>query len=339
VTDTDTQVAPAAPPVTITLYGRHGHVNPYRQGFAHTGGGNIDVAQPAPDTVVLTMTGVAVAGAHPCKPSAAGITCDLEQCFEVTFEKPDVKAAKLTVEGRVIGLLRSHRHGGSAEQGQACATVTCGERPLLSLCVPVHAVTGGDNLSVNCHDGPAGVPVTAGKYTLRQAFHVGAAHPRTALPCKAASAEFAPDPALDPLWISYWEPFHGALKANFGFQVTLRVVPTEISSNLPGSWETRGRASSVGQVAICSAAFAKCMNARALTPSPMNPDPTALGPISLAAGRRLRSECCSGTAPFGGKLVGTPSGAGRHVAPLPWNRACVGDGHPNGKGREACSGV
>jgi hypothetical protein len=45
------------------------------------------------------------------------------------------------------------------------------------------------------------------------------------LPCKAASAEFAPDPALDPLWISYWEPFHGATKKDFGFQITLKVAP------------------------------------------------------------------------------------------------------------------
>jgi hypothetical protein len=226
VTITVTQAAATAPPVTITLNRREGRVNPYRQGFAHTGGGNIHGAQPAPDTVVIVMTGVAVAGAHPCKPSAAGIACDLEQCFEVAFERPEVKAAQLTVDGRVIGLLRSHRHGGTAEQGQACAAVTCGETALVSLCLPLHAVAGGDNLSVNCHDGPAVVPVTPGKYTLRQTFHVGAAHPRTALPCKAASAEFAPEPALDPLWISYWEPFHGAIKANFGFQVTLRVAPT-----------------------------------------------------------------------------------------------------------------
>ena len=41
---------------------------------------------------------------------------------------------------------------------------------------------------------------------------------------KASSAEFAPDPALDPLWISYWEPFHGAAKKDFGFQVTLKVA-------------------------------------------------------------------------------------------------------------------
>jgi hypothetical protein len=41
----------------------------------------------------------------------------------------------------------------------------------------------------------------------------------------AASAEFAPDPALDPLWISYWEPFHGAAKKDFGFQLTMKVAP------------------------------------------------------------------------------------------------------------------
>jgi len=28
---------------------------------------------------------------------------------------------------------------------------------------------------------------------------------------------------FDPLWISYWEPFHGANKKDFGFQVTVKV--------------------------------------------------------------------------------------------------------------------
>ena len=65
----------------------------------------------------------------------------------------------------------------------------------------------------------------AGKYTLRQQFGVQASHPKKLLPCKAASAEFAPDPALDPLWISALEPFHGAQKKDFGFQVTIKVEP------------------------------------------------------------------------------------------------------------------
>ena len=48
--------APApSPAVTITLGPRHGHVTPQRVGFTHTGGGNIDVAQPAPDTVAKSF--------------------------------------------------------------------------------------------------------------------------------------------------------------------------------------------------------------------------------------------------------------------------------------------
>ena len=63
-----------------------------------------------------------------------------------------------------------------------------------------------------------------GTYTLHGTLVLSATHPRS-LCGKPASAEFAPDPALDPLWISYWEPFHGVMKKDFGFQVTIKVVP------------------------------------------------------------------------------------------------------------------
>src|SRR5437879_6465009 len=85
--------------------------------------------------------------------------------------------------------------------------------------------TGGGNLTINDRRGPLTASVGAGDYRLRQTFAVTASHPRSAKLCKAASAEFAPDPALDPLWISYWEPFHGAAKKDFGFQVILKVAP------------------------------------------------------------------------------------------------------------------
>jgi hypothetical protein len=64
--------------------------------------------------------------------------------------------------------------------------------------------------------------VTPGKYTLHQTFAL-AAHINNCV-CKRPSAEFAPDPALDPLWISYREPFHGIAKKDFGFQVILKVA-------------------------------------------------------------------------------------------------------------------
>jgi hypothetical protein len=217
-----------APPVTIAIGSRKGAATPTRQGFTHTGGGNIDVAQPSPDTVVITMTGVAVAGAHPCKESTATLTFDLMQDLEVVFEKPEVKRAKLTVEARVIGLLRSHERGGGtatiATPGQA--TVLDGNnKALVTVALPVHSVCGGENESVNNRETSEGVSIKAGKYTLHQAFALSATHPRSLKLCKAASAEFAPDPALDPLWISAFEPFHGAAKKDFGFQVTVKVSP------------------------------------------------------------------------------------------------------------------
>src|SRR5438128_944585 len=86
VTITVTPTPPSTPDVSIRLLDRHGHAVPIRQGFTHTGGGNVIVDQPAADTVVITMTGVAVAGGHPCKASVAAFDFDLKQCFEVIFE-------------------------------------------------------------------------------------------------------------------------------------------------------------------------------------------------------------------------------------------------------------
>src|SRR5581483_8588361 len=82
VTITVTPAPTAAPPVSIVLGPRQASVTPQRAGFTHTGGGNIDVAQPSPDTVVITMTGVCVAGAHPCKDSMATLCFDLCQTFD-----------------------------------------------------------------------------------------------------------------------------------------------------------------------------------------------------------------------------------------------------------------
>jgi hypothetical protein len=222
------QVTPATaspPAVSLTPGPRHGHVTPSRGGFTHTGAGNIDVAQPAPDTLVVTMTGVTVAGGHPCKDSAAAMHFDLSQSIEVSFDNPKVKKAKLAIEGRVIGLLRSECKGrGSASEGPGCATISAEQAALVTLGVPEHAVAAGENLSVNDHAGPVEVPVQPGKYLLHQTFIISTAHARSLWLTKAASAEFAPDPALDPLWISYWEPFHGAVKKDFGFQITIKVA-------------------------------------------------------------------------------------------------------------------
>jgi hypothetical protein len=210
---TVTTAAAAPPPVSITLYERHGHVTPYKGKCAHTGGGLIDVTTPTSDTVIVTMSGAVIANSD--------MKFDLDQCFEVSFDDPKIKKAKLTIEGRVIGLLRGEKKGG-AEYADACAHLSTCNTEIIGVCVPPHGVGNCESLAVNDHDGPKSVPVIPGKYTLHQTFGISA-HSEGCL-CKRSSAEFAPDPALDPLWISYWDPFHGVKKETFGFQVILKVA-------------------------------------------------------------------------------------------------------------------
>jgi hypothetical protein len=210
------------PAVSILLTDRQGRVVPLRSGSTRSGGGAIDVAQPSPDVVVVTLTGVVVAHDHPFWESSASMTFELEQCFDVVFAGDGVKGAKLTVEGRLIGLLRSGARG-AASEGGGSATVRRGDVALLSVCTPDHAVAGGDNLAVNDHGGPRSVPVGPGPHVLQQSWQLTATHDK-ALLGKASAAEFAPDPALDPQWISVQEPFHGFAKKDLGFQIILRVA-------------------------------------------------------------------------------------------------------------------
>jgi hypothetical protein len=220
--------AAAAPPLSITLYERHGHVTPNKGKCTHTGGGLIDVASPSPDTVLVTMSGAVVANSE--------MKFELDQVFEVSFDDPKVKRAKLLIEGRVIGLLRGEKKG-CAEYDEACATVACAPVELVTVWVPTHKVCGCDNLSVNDHDGPKATAIAATKYTLHQTFRIAAQ--TDSYVCKRPSAEFAPDPALDPLWISYHEPFHGVKKDTFGFQVIMKVVP-DTAEPVPPPVEKKG---------------------------------------------------------------------------------------------------
>src|SRR5947207_268673 len=94
---------------------------------------------------------------------------------------------------------------------------------VLSLRAPAHSVAGGEGLAVNDQSGAVTVPIRPGRYVLSQTWELTATYAQ-ALLGKAAAAEFAPEPVLDPLWVSRREPFHGAAKKDFGLQVTIRVA-------------------------------------------------------------------------------------------------------------------
>lgn len=216
-------------PVFLILGPGHGTAQPLLHGCAaRTGAGNIHITQPAPDTISVVMTGGAVARGGACHDASATIDFELTQCFEVAFNDPKVKSAKLILWGRQVGLLRSGllcctKKGGAAEiSTPGLATVSCADTRVLALELPPRSVAGGLNLSVHDREGPVYVPVMPGKYTLHQVFGISASHCHGIF-CKPASAEFAPE-SLEEDWLGHREPFHKAEKKDFGFHVILKVA-------------------------------------------------------------------------------------------------------------------
>jgi hypothetical protein len=196
---------------------RHAEVTPVRSGCTCVGGGNIDVRQPGADTILVTLTGAVVATGHPCG-SAAVMDFDLDQAFDVAGGP-----GKLSLELEAVGVLRGGRIAAAAQGG--CAAVLIGGKEIVAAALPDRSVGGGENLTVADRAAPEDVAVTPGPHLLHVHWRLTAAHPK-GLRGKAASAEFAPEPALDPLWVGGpRDLFHGIAKKDFGLRVTLRVSP------------------------------------------------------------------------------------------------------------------
>jgi hypothetical protein len=69
--------APEAPVVLLKPTQRDGHVSPYSQCSSLTGGA-VTVLQPAPDQLIITLTGAAAAKANPFAPSTASLEAAVE---------------------------------------------------------------------------------------------------------------------------------------------------------------------------------------------------------------------------------------------------------------------
>jgi hypothetical protein len=222
----------ASPGVQLVLGPGEGTATPYRTCCSHAGGGNVLVTQPATDAIATSMTGVVVAKSSPLDDGVASYTFELTQDFEVVVSDPKVRAAKLLMEARVVGLLRSPKCCASPVAAAAVsiparAAVLCGQQEMLALNLPARSAACGENVSVYNREGPACLVIAPGKYTLHEVFGIEAIASKWSYLCKGPSAEFAPEGALDRRWISSHEPFLGANKNSFGFQVILKVVPAD----------------------------------------------------------------------------------------------------------------
>ena len=182
------------PPVEIILTPGEAGALPVKQGVAYVNGGVIDVSQPNSTTLVVTMSGLTAANADLLCRSWAEHHFDLTQGFDVVVNSKRVKSAKLTLESRVIGLLRTewmHQAGclncrkkvATAETLPAVASVCSGPEEIAGVTLPARAAPGCDDLSVYNHEGPTSAPVGPGRYTLHETWGFGVTHP--AFNCRA----------------------------------------------------------------------------------------------------------------------------------------------------------
>ncbi|MFN4257985.1 MAG: hypothetical protein ACK4RK_01710 [Gemmataceae bacterium] len=225
--------APSAPGVRLILGPAEAAAVPTRvgcPGFVHTGGGNIIVSQPAPNVIHVLMTGAALAKGHLYKDTAGSWSIDLAQDFEVVFA-PDVKSAKLTLDGRLIGVLRGSRCGkfGStqAEVSVAHAEIAVGPETIMAISIPPRSVGSGENQEVYARGGPVCVPIVPACFTLRQKFDISASVHKAPFLVNGTAAEFAPEPAYNPALYGIFDPFIGTATRDFGFYLTITATPVD----------------------------------------------------------------------------------------------------------------
>ena len=226
--------APGRPPVEIVVGTADGTATPTVSGCSgHAGGGNIYVTRIDPTMVVVTMTGLAVAkGDSIFHGSSAGYQFNHSQWFEVVFNSPDVKSAKLSLEALALGRLRTHCECQKCGKGAATAQITTpGSATLLnestevvSVHLPSREACCCDSETVHNREGPASASITAGKYTLHSTFGFAASAPSSFLN-RFAAADFSPEWVLDLRQFGFPEPFLAYGNKDFGFTITLRVVP------------------------------------------------------------------------------------------------------------------
>lgn len=220
---------PAGPAYQIVLRSRSAQSNPTKTKDAQTGGGGIVVEHPEPNTLVIAMTGAAVAGSE-FHGSSAGITFDLDQALEIIPTRKGLRPPRIAMVGRVVGTLQVTDAGkcgkscGSAEQAAGNAALILGDSSILSLSVKPMAVGPNSPVFVDNKEGIVETVAVAGSYSFRQSFAIAVGQGKGVFNRQYAVADFDPAPQLDGFWADALKPFRALPRKDFGFKVVLRVV-------------------------------------------------------------------------------------------------------------------
>jgi hypothetical protein len=219
----------AEPPYQIVLRSRGAQANPTKSKDAQTGGGTVLVEQPEPNTIVIAMTGAAVAGSE-FHGSSAGIAFELDQALDIIPTRARLRPPRIAMVGKVVGTLQVTDPGhhckacGLAEQSVGTASLVCGDAPVLSVIVKPSSAGPGTPVSVNNREGPVETIGAVGSYSLKQSFAISVFQTKGVFNRQYAVADFDPAPELDGFWADALKPFRAVARKDFGFRVILRVV-------------------------------------------------------------------------------------------------------------------
>jgi hypothetical protein len=218
------------PAYQIVLRSRHAEVTPSRSRDAQTGGGSIEIEQPDPNTIVVTMGGSAVAGSD-CHGANAGMDFNLQQDLDIIAVRPGVRPPRVGMVGRVVGTLQVTESGtwcgkscGTSEQGPAAASLAIGANNILHVSVQPSSAAGGQEVSINHREGPVEAAAVVGSYHLAASFRIGVTQGKGVFNRQAALADFDPAPQLDGFWADVLKPFRAVPRRDFGFKLVLRVA-------------------------------------------------------------------------------------------------------------------
>lgn len=202
-----------------TAEGRHG-------GLGYTSAPVIDVTQPRPDVLVVTMTGAATAAGLPCNESYAEVVFDLSHNFAVV-SGPVPRPVRMTVEAQLIGLFRGNRDGaGMAEisvPAEACVTV--GGTPVATVGFRGRTHTGKDVVLISDRTPPVEAIVLPGEFNLSQKFAIRCSHPKKCFHKNVVMAVFG-NLGKPPEWLGLLDPARDLPRGqDLGFRVAIRVEP------------------------------------------------------------------------------------------------------------------
>jgi hypothetical protein len=187
----------------------------------------IEVTQPRADTLLITMTGMAVAGGLPCEESRAEVMFELMQSFAVIRDRPSQFPVKLVLEAQLMGLFRANRDGAGVATvtvpAEAC--ITTGGTTVSRVGFQPRTFSGKDIIMISDRSPPVEALVLPGELTLHQKFAFACAHPKKCFHKNVVMAVFG-EAGRMPEWVHLLDPYRDLPRnRDLGFRVAIRVEP------------------------------------------------------------------------------------------------------------------